>query len=210
MQDHDGFATSIASKDAQAFAHWMSHCESPLRQSLASFARSVDTEAVLQETLLRIWNVAPKFVPDGAPNGLFRLGIRIARNLAVSETRRMGALRRRVAKTSPASSSAQGSDDPTQEGGAAVDIEQIADSTWAPPDPLLRRVIQACYALLAGAPRRALDARVASKGADPDEVLAERENMRINTFLQNFTRARKQLAECLARHGVPVAKELSL
>ena len=26
--------------------------------------------------------------------------------------------------------------------------------------------------------------------------------MRLNTFLQNFTRARRMLAECLKRHGV--------
>jgi DNA-directed RNA polymerase specialized sigma24 family protein len=210
MEDHDGFATRIARRDALAFAQWMSHCERPLRLSLASFARSVDTEAVLQEALLRVWNVAPQFVPDGEPNGLFRLGIRIARNLAISETRRNVARRKRVDRTH----SEQGEDlapdtlrDP--EAYASEDPEQVADTAWAAPDPLLRRVIESCYALLAGAPRRALDARVASKGADPDEVLAERENMRLNTFLQNFTRARKQLGECLTRHGVTVPKEIT-
>ena len=31
--------------------------------------------------------------------------------------------------------------------------------------------------------------------------------MRLNTFLQNFTRARRQLAECLERQGVDLALE---
>ena len=33
--------------------------------------------------------------------------------------------------------------------------------------------------------------------------------MRKNTFLQNVTRARKLIAECLARHGVDLAVELA-
>lgn len=33
--------------------------------------------------------------------------------------------------------------------------------------------------------------------------------MRLNTFLQNFTRARKLLADCLKRAGVTLAEELA-
>jgi len=33
--------------------------------------------------------------------------------------------------------------------------------------------------------------------------------MRTNTFLQNVTRARKLIAECLERHGVDLAAELA-
>ena len=36
---------------------------------------------------------------------------------------------------------------------------------------------------------------------------AERLGMRLNTFLQNFTRARKLLADCLERQGVALATE---
>lgn len=50
----------------------------PIHQSLRSFAAKVDTEAVLQESLLRVWQVAPKVVPDGRENCLLRLGVRIA------------------------------------------------------------------------------------------------------------------------------------
>jgi hypothetical protein len=40
-------------------------------------------------------------------------------------------------------------------------------------------------------------------------VLAERVRMRPNTFLQNVTRARRLLADCLRRRGVDLALELS-
>src|SRR5688572_20626218 len=85
----------IVARDTHAFGAWMAGAEMPIRESLRSFARVIDVEAVLQEALLRVWQVAPRFVPDGAPNGLLRLGVRIARNLAISEVRRTKALPRR-------------------------------------------------------------------------------------------------------------------
>jgi hypothetical protein len=33
--------------------------------------------------------------------------------------------------------------------------------------------------------------------------------MRLNTFLQNFTRARRLLRKCLERHGVNIELELA-
>jgi RNA polymerase sigma-70 factor (ECF subfamily) len=33
--------------------------------------------------------------------------------------------------------------------------------------------------------------------------------MSLNTFLQNFTRARKLLAECLAKRGIDLRSEMS-
>ena len=66
----------------------------PCATRCASFAAVVDVEAVLQESLLRVWQVAPRFDADGGPNGLLRLAIRIARNLAVSELRRTRTRRR--------------------------------------------------------------------------------------------------------------------
>lgn|GEM_PF-4888184 len=41
-----------------------------------------------------------------------------------------------------------------------------------------------------------------------DTELAEGVGMRLNTFLQNFARARRLLAECLARAGIAVDLEL--
>ncbi len=88
MIDLDLHLPALAHGDADAFERWVAGAEDTLRASLRSFAAAVDTEAILQEALLRVWQVAPRFVADGKPNGLVRLGIRIARNLAVSEWRR--------------------------------------------------------------------------------------------------------------------------
>jgi RNA polymerase sigma-70 factor (ECF subfamily) len=185
MVDHDLHLPAIQRGDADAFGRWASGVEQPLRVSLRSFAATVDTEAVLQETLLRVWQVAPRFEPDGKPNGLLRLALRSARNLAVSETRK-----RRTQATE------------------VEDLEALlasaAHGDEAPTDPLLRRVIEGCKEKLPPRPAEALEARLQSAGAEPDDLLAERLGQRLNTFLQNFTRARRLLAECLGRHGVAV------
>ena len=57
-----------AAGDAQAFGRFLAGAEQRLRRALASFAARVDTEAVLQESLLRLWQIAPRFVADGRPN----------------------------------------------------------------------------------------------------------------------------------------------
>ena len=78
----------IIAGESRAFGAWLAGAEPHVRDSLRSFARAIDVEAVLQETLLRVWQVAPRFIPDGRANGLLRLAIRIGLNLAVSEVRR--------------------------------------------------------------------------------------------------------------------------
>src|SRR5262245_45932383 len=88
MIDADLHLPAIVDGQTAAFGRWMSLAEPPLRDSLRPYAARVDVEAVLQETLLRVWQAAPRHVPDGRPNSLFRLAIRIARNLAVDEVRR--------------------------------------------------------------------------------------------------------------------------
>jgi RNA polymerase sigma-70 factor (ECF subfamily) len=191
MTDLDIHLPGIAAGDDTAFEAWLVGGESRLRASLRSFAARVDTEAVLQETLLRVWQVAPRFTPDGAPDALLRLAIRMGRNLAVSELRRARM-------------------DPTE----IDDLERLASRIEGalPPDrsgdPFLRRAIEACRARLRPKPMQAMNARVSSGGAEPDAVLAERVGMRRNTFLQNITRARRALAECLRRRGVDLALEL--
>lgn len=176
---------AVMARDADAFGAWMAGAEDSVRQSLASFARVVDVEAVLQESLLRVWQVAPRFVPDGAPNGLLRLAIRIARNLAISEVRKN--------KSRPVESS---------------ELERSPEmiDAPAPPDPLLRRVLEKCLELLPDQPKKVLMLRFA--GGAEDSELAERAHMRLNTFLQNVGRARKLLGECLRKNGVAVGEEL--
>lgn len=185
--DHDPLLPSIVAGDTTAFGQWVAGVEPRLRASLISFAAHVDVEAVMQECLLRIWQVAPRFVPDGRPDGLLRLAIRIARNLAI------GQLRRR--RTAP-------------EVVARLEREDEATIDPHPADPMLREVIARCRDKLPGKPALALQARL--DGAwRPDAELAAGLGMALNTFLQNFTRARKLLAQCLAAHGVDVQTELA-
>jgi RNA polymerase sigma-70 factor (ECF subfamily) len=186
MHDLDQHLAAIRAGDPDAFALWVAAVEATLRLGLRSFAAAVDTEAVLQETLLRVWQVAPRFVADGRPNGLLRLAVRIARNLAVSERRRL-----RAGPVDPAA------------------LEEPPDGVpVVTTDPLLRRTIELCREQLPARPAQALQARLAAGGSEPDQVLAERLSMRLNTFLQNFTRARRLLADCLRRHGVDLAMEI--
>jgi DNA-directed RNA polymerase specialized sigma24 family protein len=187
--DLDVHLSSIVAGDAHAFGRWLAGAERTVRDTLRSFAAVLDVEAVLQEALLRVWQVAPRFAPDGRPNGLLRLAIRIARNLAISEVRRL--------RATPAE---------------AGDLERAlaaAEPPSAPPDPMLREAIHDCRDKLPAQPRRALDARLESAGAHDDGALATSLGMQLNTFLQNFTRARKLLADCLKKRGVAIDAELA-
>jgi RNA polymerase sigma factor (sigma-70 family) len=171
----------IVSGDVDAFGQWLAGAEPRVRGSLASFAAVVDVEAVLQEALLRVWQVAPRFVPDGRPDGLVRFAVRIARNLAVSELRRT--------RTRPVE---------------PRDLETEIEVDTPAPDPMLRQAIVECRDKLPAKPRQALDARLEAHGASDDTELAEGLGMKLNTFLQNFTRARQLLAECLGKRGITI------
>ena len=182
LADLEQHTAAIRAGDPDAFGRWVAGAEPLLRKALRPFAASVDTEAVLQEALLRLWQVAPRFVPDGRPDGLLRLCGRIARNLATDEIRRL----RAVPVDEAALERAARPEEPT------------------PPDPLLRRLIAECRERLPKKPALALAARLEAAGAEPDERLAARLGMRRNTFLQNFGRARRLLGDCLKRRGVDV------
>jgi DNA-directed RNA polymerase specialized sigma24 family protein len=182
MLDLDEHLDAVGAGDPRAFARWVAGAEPSLRASLRPLAARVDAEAVLQETLLRVWQVAPRCVRDGRPNALLRLGTRIARNLAVDELRR--------ARVSPVEAAAL----------------EAALAAFAPepraPDPLLRAAIVECRDALPAQPAAALTARLEAAGGEPDARLAERLHMRLNTFLQNVARARKLLAACLEKRGI--------
>ena len=188
--DLDAFLPAILLGDTRAFAQWMARAEGPLRGSLRSFVTVIDVESILQEALLRVWQVSPRFVADGRPNGLLRLGLRIARNLAISEVRRMRA------RPAPA--------EDIERALAVAEQGTTADG----PDPLLREVLAKCHERLPEKPRQALDARIFAEGGASDGDLAQTMGMRLNTFLQNFTRARRMLAECLEKAGVFIDEEL--
>jgi RNA polymerase sigma-70 factor (ECF subfamily) len=188
-EDLDIHLEAIVGGDVHSFGRWLAGAEPTVRLSLRSFAGVIDVEAVLQESLLRVWQVAGRFERDGKPNGLLRLSIRIARNLAVSEVRRT-----RAAGASP---SVHGDD-----------VEETVAVEPHEPDPLLRQAITECRDRLPPKPRQALDVRLASAGGADDAELAESIGMKLNTFLQNFTRARQMLADCLRKKGVDIAQEL--
>ena len=180
MIDLDHHLDAIAAGDAMAFAQWLAGAERPLRASLRSFAASVDTEAVLQEALLRVWQVAPRVTRDGKPNALLRVAYRIARNAAIDATRRQ-----RVT-------------------AVPMDVLEAAAEPIAPstPDPALRKALIDCHERLPPAPKRALEARLTDHGARHDRDLAAVCEMTLNTFLKNVGRARKLLVDCLSRRGI--------
>jgi RNA polymerase sigma-70 factor (ECF subfamily) len=184
MVDLDRELDAVAAGDPDAFARWVAGAEPALRVALRSLAARVDCEAVLQEALLRVWQVAPRCQRDGRDNALLRLGLRIARNLAIDELRRVGRV-----------------DAMDEEGLTAAAVAEAQAAAGA-PDPLLRKAIEECRKALPGKPAAALQARIDAAGSEPDAVLAERVRMKLNTFLQNVTRARKLLAACLERRGV--------
>lgn len=187
-QDLDRHLGAIAAGDPEAFGLWVAGVEHDLRASLASFAIAVDVEAVLQECLLRMWQVAHRVRPDGRANGLLRLALRTARNLAIDAARRNG---RNV---------------------GAEDLDALLDSAVAgpahAPDPLLKEALIECRQALPEKPASALAQRLDVGGALHDRDLAERLGMKLNTFLKNVGRARTLLAECLRRAGVDLTAYL--
>ena len=138
-----------------------------------------------------LWQVSPRFVPDGRPNGTLRLALRIARNLALDETRRLRAVQC----------------DPETLERALHQAAEVVEPVE--PDPHLRRAIDDCRGQLPRQPARALTARIDSEGTKTDRALAQETGMQLNTFLQNVTRARRLMAACLEERGVRVAEELA-
>jgi RNA polymerase sigma-70 factor (ECF subfamily) len=174
--DLDRHLGSIAAGDPDAFALWVAGAERSLRDGLRSFAAQVDTDAVLQETLLRVWQVAPRVEPDGKPNALLRMAARIARNLALSWLRSQR---------------------------PALERDGVLDPPVDPvePDPLLARLVRFCLDRLPRQPRAAFLARLGGGGLEDDAALAARLQMRPNTFFQNVGRARRLLLRCLEEKG---------
>ncbi|MDX2014835.1 MAG: sigma-70 family RNA polymerase sigma factor [Myxococcaceae bacterium] len=188
MQAERDQLARISAGDAAAFGQWASSVESSLRQTLRPFATLCDTEAVLQEALLRVWQVAPRFVHDGRPNALLRFAVTTTRNVALSELR----------KTNPT---------PTEVEALHRALDAQGEVQPLAPDPKLRAAISKCREKLPPQPGQALAKRL--EGTGDDHALAAALRMSLNTFLQNVTRARKFLAECLKKAGVDLDLELS-
>jgi DNA-directed RNA polymerase specialized sigma24 family protein len=172
----------------QAFADWMGSVELPIRLALKRFAQAVDVEAVLQEAFLRMWLLSQDQERElSGENASLRFAIGVARNLARSEARRWGR-----EKFLP----------PDDLPEPAVEPEPIADTG-------LRRAIMECLEKVAAKPLQALRARMQFGGMIPDRDIASKVRMSLNTFLQNIVRARKQVAACLERKGIPLQEVMS-
>lgn len=174
------------------FRAWLAYAEPLLWRNLRSFARTVDIEAIVQEALSRMWVLAPTLELAGDDASL-RFVQRLARNLAISESRRRRHERPLGEEGGPPAD--------TGEWAQHGDEQETSSPPAPPPDPSLRAAILRCLGSLPGQPRRALQARLKSAGGGPDRVLAESLGMSLNTFLQNVTRARRLVRECLERAG---------
>lgn len=177
--DLDVHLDAIIARDQRAFAAWLAHAEPALRASLRGFAAQVDVEAVLQESLLRAWQFAPRVERDGQGNSLLRYTARGAHNLAIDELRRQ----RRRSEVAPEQAP-----------------EAVAPEV-SPPDPRLAALLRTCLEALAGPPRQAMQARLDAGGL-ADRELCGAVGMTLNTFLKNIGRARRLLSECLGARGV--------
>lgn len=173
--------------DEEAFAHWLSLVEIPLRRRLAPFARAVDEEGVLQETLHRVWIFAlDRGHTLTGENASLRWALCVALNVARNEARRFG----------------------------REDIlppELLPDSVVhpePPTDPALARIIRRCLEALPRRPREALQARLERGHLLDDRALAQALGLKRNTFLQNVVRGRRQLSACLEENGAPLNEVL--
>ena len=187
MTDVDDHYRAMSDGDRGALAQWLGRVERPIRRSLEPFARAVDVEGVVQETLMRMWLMAnDRSRALSGENASLRYAIGMGRNLARNEARR---LRREVYLP-------QG------------ELPEPAIVDDPPPDPGLRRVIEECLGRIAGRPLAALRARLANGHRLPDHEVASQIGMKVNTLLQNVVRARRQLAACLESKGVPLQELL--
>jgi len=179
VTDTDRELEAVAAGDLDAFARWVAAAEPRIRLSLSRFCRIVDTEAVVQETLLRMWQLAPRFTPDGKPDALLRYAIRTAYNLAAAEARRNS--RRTLV------------DLPEPPGTGVIDTPPLSASE-------LREAVKRCMKELPRRPGFAIRARLREPHVR-DEALARSLGMTVNTFFQNIRRARLALLQCLKRQG---------
>lgn len=184
----DDLFARVCRADREAFEVWLAEVEIPLRRSLAPWARAVDVESVMQETLIRMWIFALDRGRElEGENASLRWAVGMARNVARNEARRFG----------------------REEYLPPKEVPEVPVDPEPPSDPALRRIIHACLEALTGRPREALLARLHRGHHTPDRALAASLQMKVNTFRQNIVRARKQIRACLEDRGAPPEEHLS-
>lgn len=183
MTELDRLFAAAREGRVDSFEKWAAQVETPVRLSLRRFARAVDAESIVQETLLRMWVLAQdKYRSLEGENASLRFALGVARNLARAEARRMG--RERLLPPE--------------------DLPEIEVHPDPPSDPRLRAAIDECIQTLAKKPLEALRFRLNYGAFLPDHAIASWLGMTKNTFLQNIVRARRQLAACLEGRGIEI------
>ena len=173
--------------DSRAFEAWLVQVDGPVRDSLRPFTRAVEVESVLQETFLRMWRYAGDRGHElTGHNASLRVALSMARNVARNESRRF-----RREHLAPRG-----------------ELPEVPVDPAPAPDPALARLIRFCLERLPPRPRQALEARIEEGHRADDGALARGLGMKVNTFLQNVVRGRRQLAMCLEENGVPLEEVL--
>lgn len=211
MTDLDVHLDAIGAGDAGAFGQWLARAEPSLRESLRSFARTVDTEAVVQETALTLWNLARagRVRPDGRGNSLLRLGVTVARRRAIDLDRRQ---RRRLGEAAPGNpgekatrpgAGRRGVPPGRSASGGLSGSGEPPDPRHDFSDPFLRERIRRCFQALRSSLRATLATFIDHAGSMTMAQMARQGgDQTAGAFRQNLSRARKAMAACLREHGV--------
>jgi RNA polymerase sigma-70 factor (ECF subfamily) len=169
-----------------AFKDWFKRCEFPLRRSLRHFAAVVDVEAVVQETVIQIWeHDASRISRTSRPEFLLRWAIVVARNKALNIAKRTG-----------------------RQDSLEAHVDLTTPAAHAPGDPFLSARIRRCLEELPPTLRRVLEARVKDDGQHSDRELAGLLDTTFAAFRQNLARGRHGVEDCLKKHGIDIRKGL--
>ena len=176
---------AIAQGNQDAFSRWFARCEIQLRRSLRSFARTIDVEAVVQETVMKVWELAATIGPRGRPDFLLHWAQEVAKNHALNR-----------------------SDRAKREVPLEAHHDLPTRATVSASDPILRARIRECLAALSASTRRVLEARLHDAGQHSDRDLSAMLGMSYDTFRKNLSRAREALEQCLREHGIDLSEYL--
>lgn len=171
---------AIVQRDLDAFSRWFARCEIPLKVSLRSFKPFVDAEAVVQDTVIKVWEDPSRIRPDGRPGFLLRWARTVALNAARNAARRQG------------------------RHAAMPEGDHVAGDVQPMSDVFLRTRVQQCFERLPAPQRQAFRARVADGGSRTDRELAASIEMSFDAFRQTLTRGRRALVACLRSFNIDV------
>jgi RNA polymerase sigma factor (sigma-70 family) len=184
----------IVARHTDDFTRWFAGCEIVLKHTLRSFADTVDVEAVVQETALKVWQHAAAITPDGRPAFLFRWARTVALNAARTGARRA---------THPAAGR-RADDGRSNRRSDKLEEMKDKDDHNQRVDPFLQARIKRCVEQLPPEQRRVLQARIDDEGRRADRELAAALGITFDRIRQNLSRARKALVTCLRSFSIEI------